>query len=97
MTDYSSIKLIYEFKIREELDLIIFDIPQIYENITEIRSIIRQQTTDAIAFANITAKHHYDKRYKFLIFVSGDFVFLRLYNGYFLNTPNNKVNRKLDI
>jgi hypothetical protein len=61
MTDYSSTKLIYEFKIREELDLIIFDIPQIYEDITEVRSIIKWQTADAMAFANITAKHYYDK------------------------------------
>jgi hypothetical protein len=31
--DYNLIKLIYKFKIREEFDLIIFDIPQIYKKI----------------------------------------------------------------
>jgi hypothetical protein len=41
MTDYSLIELIYKFKIRERLDLIIFDIPQTYKNIIEIRSVIR--------------------------------------------------------
>jgi hypothetical protein len=41
MTDYNLIKLIYRFKIREKLYLIIFDIPQIYKNITEVRSIIK--------------------------------------------------------
>jgi hypothetical protein len=41
MTDYSLTKLIYKFKIREEFDLIIFNIPQIYKNITETRSVIR--------------------------------------------------------
>jgi hypothetical protein len=97
VTDYSSIKLMYEFKIREELDLIISDIPQIYENIIETQSVIKQQIADVITFANITAKYHYDKRYKFLIFVSDDFAFLRFYNDYFLNIPNNKVNRKLNI
>jgi hypothetical protein len=41
MIDYSLIKLMYEFKIREKFDLIVSDIPQIYEDITEVRSIIR--------------------------------------------------------
>jgi hypothetical protein len=50
-----------------------------------------------MAFANATAKYHYDKRYKSLIFVSDDFAFLRFYNDYFLNTLNNKTNRKLNI
>jgi hypothetical protein len=97
MTDYSLTELIYKFKIREKFDLIIFDIPQIYKNIIEIRSIIKQQTADVMTFANIIAKHHYDKRYKSLIFVSDDFVFLRFYNDYSLNIPNDKVNRKLNI
>jgi hypothetical protein len=48
-------------------------------------------------FANIITKYYYDKRYKSLIFVFDDFAFLRLYNGYFLNIPNNKINRKLNI
>jgi hypothetical protein len=50
-----------------------------------------------MAFANTIAKYHYDKRYKSLIFVSDDFAFLRLYNDYFLDISNNKINRKLDI
>jgi hypothetical protein len=41
MTSYSLTKLIYEFKIREEFDLMIFDVPQIYEDIIKIRSIIK--------------------------------------------------------
>jgi UDP-N-acetylglucosamine transferase subunit ALG13 len=41
ITDYNLTELIYKFKIREKFDLIISDIPQIYKNITEIRSIIK--------------------------------------------------------
>jgi hypothetical protein len=40
-TDYSLIKLIYRFKIREEFDLITSDTPQIHKDITKIRLIIK--------------------------------------------------------
>jgi hypothetical protein len=41
VTDYSLTELMYGFKIREEFDLITFDIPQMHEDIIEARSIIK--------------------------------------------------------
>jgi hypothetical protein len=83
MTHYNLIKMMYGFKIREKLDLTICNIPQIYQKYHRNKIDYPIISGKRNGVANTTTKYHYDKRYKFLIFVSGDFTFLRFYNDYF--------------
>ena len=49
----------------------------------------RLEASDAIAFAQMSAKFHYDRRHQPQFFREGDFVLLRLHKGY--NIPANKL------
>ena len=49
----------------------------------------RLEASDAIAFAQMSAKFHYDRRHQPQFFRQGDFVLLRLHKGY--NIPANKL------
>ena len=48
----------------------------------------RVEVQDAIAFANMSAKHNYDRRHRALDIEAGDYVLLRLHKGY--NIPSAK-------
>ena len=51
-------------------------------------------TANALAFASISSKYYYDKRYKPLTLKEGQSVFLQLYKGYNI-LSNTTITRKL--
>ena len=54
------------------------------------QTLFRQETADAISFANAKAKIRYNRRHKQLKFKVGDKVYLRLHHEYTLLDMNNK-------
>ena len=56
--------------------------------------VARISAADALSFASISAKYHYDRDHKPIFFKEGDSVFLRLHKGY--NIPANAtITKKL--
>lgn len=88
-TERSANEINYSFKPNQPLDLAAASaIPELKPTTARISA------ANALAFANITAKHYYDKHHKSIFFKEGDSVFLRLHKGY--NIPANvSITRKL--
>jgi hypothetical protein len=98
-TELFSNELMYEFKIRDILFTLVF-----FENFTKsaslkfkilqklqkIRLKNRQETVNAVSFANVRVKILHDKRHKFLFLKSEEKAFLRLHKRYNLSEIINK-------
>ena len=86
-TEKSATEVIYGFRPRQPLDLIT-------DSAMPEPTIARISAADALAFASMTSKYHYDRRHKPLVLNEGQSVFLRLHKGY--NVPSNAtITRKL--
>ena len=73
----------YGFSPNQPLDL------GAYEKHVLPKGIARLEASDAIAFAQMHAKYHYDRRHHPQFFRTGDFALLRLHRGY--NVPATKL------
>ena len=86
-TEKSATEVMYGFRPRQPLDLMTdLAMPE--------PTIARISAADALAFASMSSKYHYDKRHKPMSIEEGQSVFLRLHKGY--NIPSNAtITRKL--
>ena len=82
-------EVIYGFKPNQPLDLVAASsMPELKPPTARISA------ADALAFANMNAKHYYDKYHKPMFLKEGSFALLRLHKGY--NIPANAaITRKL--
>ena len=80
-TGKSPNEIIYGFRPNEPLMLLDTIFPT---DVSSERDAARVQAGDAISFAAMQAKHHYDRRHKAMFLKVGDFVNIRLHRGYVL-------------
>ena len=73
----------YGFKPNQPLDLATSAMPELKPPVARISA------ADALSFASISAKLHYDQHHKAMFFKEGDSVLLRLHEGY--NIPANAL------
>ena len=74
-------EIFYGFKPNRSLDLLATDLPQ--QNHVKARV----KTVDAISFAQMHQKFHYDRKHQPMYFKKGDKVLLRLHKGYSIPQP----------
>ena len=82
-------QVVYGFRTNDTVDLL----SEVKQNvhIPALRTMMRGQAAEAIAWANINAKHYYDKSHK--PFKLGDEAYLRLHHGY--SVPLGDSSKKL--
>ena len=77
-------ELAYGFKLNRPLDLVVaIESPQ-------QPKLARIEAVDAISFAQMHQKFHYDRRYQPMYLKQGDEAYLRLHHGYKIPTANAK-------
>ena len=88
-TEKSANEVTYGFRPNQPLDLVAASsMPELNPAIARISAV------DALAFASMSSKYHYDRRHKSLVLKEGQSVYLRLHKGY--NIPANaSITRKL--
>jgi hypothetical protein len=86
-TNMSPNEVIYGFRTNDTLSLLA-DLPP--EDFSRLRQIKREEAEEAIAFANVNAKFHYDKRHRPLTLQVGDEAYLRLHRGYIIPGVTNR-------
>lgn len=87
-TEVSLNEILYEFNVRDTLDLLsLFELLQ-----KDFNRLRREQTEDIIAFANIMVKTYYDSSYKSLSVLKESSIFLRLHHKYKIS---GVINHKL--
>ena len=82
-TQHSPNEVIYGFSLNQPSDLAAME----YDRRTLPQHLVRVSANDAIAFAQMSAKFHYDRRHQPQFFREGDQCLLRLHKGY--NIPAN--------
>lgn len=87
-TGHSPNKIVYGFRVRDTLNALL-DLPQ---DLPLSRSIMRQEASDAISFANVVMKQRYDQKHRPIQMEVGSYAYLRLHKGY---TIPGLRNRKL--
>jgi hypothetical protein len=92
-TDLSSNEILYEFKVRESLDLLKVDDENSSTFLKEKRFIVRKEAEEAIFFVNAQMKIRYDSIRTSLNLNVDDKVFLKLHKNY---TQSSIINRKFD-
>lgn len=87
-TGHSPNEIVYRFRVRDTLNSLL-DLPQ---DLRLFRSIMRQEASDSISFANVVMKQRYDQKHKPIQMEVGSYAYLRLHKGY---TIPGLRNRKL--
>jgi hypothetical protein len=86
-TKLSPNEVIYGFRTNDAISLLA-DLPP--EDFDRLRQIKREDAEEAIAFANINMKHHYDRRHTAITLKVGESAYLRLHHGYTIPGLHNK-------
>ena len=76
-------EIAYGFVLNKGLDLLASDLPQ------QDHARARVEAADAISFAQMSQKFHYDRKHQPMYFKKGDKVLLRLHKGYSIPQPAN--------
>ena len=87
MIDFTLNKLIYKFRIRDTLSILLDLLP---EYLDKLRLIKREEADNIITFINVIIKNRYNSIYKAISLRKESIIYLRLYYNYSISRVNLK-------